>query len=112
MARDQRSPEAEAWRRLYWTPEWKAAKADQLNREPFCQRPVHRGREVWAIIVNHKIPHKGDRRLFLDPNNHESCCKPCHDGPIQREERRGFDTAVDAGGWPVDPRHPSYRRHP
>lgn len=109
MRRDQRSPEAKAWRRLYYTNRWKAAKAAQLAREPFCRRRIHGNREVWATVVNHRKAHKGDERLFFDPNNWESLCAPCHDGPVQREERRGYDTAVDAGGWPVDPRHPSYK---
>ena len=41
-----------------------------------------------SIIVNHIVPHKGDMELFWDRKNWEATCKPCHDGPIQREERR------------------------
>lgn len=106
--RDQRSPEAVEYRKLYFTREWRQAKIDQLARQPWCERPVH-SRPVLATVVNHRTPHKGDRKLFFDPNNHQSVCKPCHDGPIQSEERRGFSRAVGADGWPTDPKHPSLR---
>lgn len=63
--------------------------------------------------VNHRIPHKGDWNLFIDPTNHQSVCSPCHDGPIQAEEatgkandRVGYSVATDANGLPTDPRHP------
>jgi 5-methylcytosine-specific restriction protein A len=64
---------------------------------------------VLATVVNHRKPHKGDRSLFFDAGNHESTCKPCHDGPIQSEERRGFARDIGADGWPTDPRHAANR---
>ncbi|WP_420331895.1 hypothetical protein [Oceanicaulis alexandrii] len=39
-------------------------------------------------MVNHKIPHKGDKALFWDRDNWEPVCAPCHNGPIQSEECR------------------------
>ena len=107
---DYRSPEAAEYRRLYKTPEWKALRAEQLRKQPLCERHLARGLTVAADTVNHREPHKGDRALFFDPTNVESTCKPCHDGPIQAEERKGYSGAVDADGWPSDPRHPANRR--
>ena len=61
-------------------------------------------------MVNHRTPHKGNIELFLDPTNHESVCKPHHDGVIQSEERTGIvSPIIGADGWPDDPKHPSNR---
>jgi 5-methylcytosine-specific restriction enzyme A len=107
MARhEQRSLAALAYRHLYKTAAWLAARAAQLRKQPLCERCLVRGLTVAATIVNHRIPHKGDWRLFIDPDNHESACKPCHDGLIQREERRGYAIGVSAEGRPKDPNHP------
>jgi 5-methylcytosine-specific restriction protein A len=62
---------------------------------------------VAATVVNHRKPHKGNWSLFIDATNHESTCKPCHDGPIQSEERRGFSREVGVDGWPTSPAHPA-----
>ena len=64
-----------------------------------CQRE---GRVTAATVVDHKIPHKGDQRLFWDPANWQSLCKPHHDRDKQREERGRFQ-AVGADGWPETP---------
>ena len=109
MRPDQRSPEAAAWRALYKTKAWKAARAVQLANQPLCEPCLDEDRTTAATVVNHRIPHKGDLGLFLDPENHQSVCKPHHDGPIQRAEAAGFSPAVDAGGWPTDPRHRANR---
>jgi 5-methylcytosine-specific restriction endonuclease McrA len=107
MRREQRSDEAKAWRKLYDTPQWKAARAAQLAMQPLCEECLTQDRMTAATVVNHKIPHKGDRELFFRGSNHQSVCKPHHDGPIQRAERVGYSGAVDDGGWPTDPNHPS-----
>jgi 5-methylcytosine-specific restriction endonuclease McrA len=106
---DERSEEARRYRGWYKTPAWRAARAAQLQRQPLCERHLARGEVVAATVVNHRRRHRGDWALFIDPANHESTCKPCHDGPIQSEEVRGFSKAVDADGWPVDPAHPANR---
>ena len=41
-----------------------------------------------ATVVNHKTPHRGDKRLFWRRSNWEPVCAHCHNGPIQSEERR------------------------
>jgi 5-methylcytosine-specific restriction enzyme A len=106
---DWRSPEAAAYRALYKKPEWRAARATQLAKQPLCERCLAEGISTAANVVNHKIPHKGDLVLFRNPANHQSVCKPHHDGPIQRDEHAGFSAAVDAAGWPTDPLHRSMR---
>ncbi len=109
-AADRRSAAASAWRHLYSTREWRQLKKAQLQRQPLCEME-HGARVEPATVVNHRIPHKGDRALFFDPANLQSLCKPHHDGPIQRTERRGVSTQVDARGYPVDPLHLAYAKH-
>jgi 5-methylcytosine-specific restriction protein A len=99
-------PPRSVYHTWYSSPEWQAARRAQLDKQPFCQRCAARGERVKATVVNHKTPHKGDWRLFLDPLNHESVCKPCHDGLIQREETLGYRIGHDASGRPIDPSHP------
>lgn len=102
---DYRSAEAAEYRKLYKARAWLNARAAQLAKQPLCEPCLVEGVATSATVVNHRKPHKGDLALFYDPANHQSVCKPHHDGPIQREEHAGFSSAVDAGGWPTDPRH-------
>ena len=104
--RDYRSKAAREWRKLYKTREWQAVRLAQLSRQPLCESCQRQGRVTAATVVNHRIPHKGDRYLFFDQGNHESSCKPCHDGPTQAAEHRGYSAEKGADGWPVDPAHP------
>ena len=60
-----------------------------------------------ATVVDHIIPHRGDKTLFWDETNWQSLCKTCHDGAKQAEEKNGYATAVGLDGWPLDPLHPS-----
>ncbi|MBN8994360.1 MAG: HNH endonuclease [Rhizobiales bacterium] len=107
--RDQRSEEAQRYRPWYKLAAWRKARVVQLQRQPLCERHLERGEIVAATVVNHRTPHRGDWSLFIDPSNHESTCKSCHDGPIQSAEVRGFSKAVDVDGWPIDPAHPVNR---
>lgn len=76
------------------------------------------GRQVWrargrltpATVVDHVIPHRGDRKLFWDSSNWQPLCVECHNRDKQREEVHGYDASVGLDGWPLDPRHPSNRQ--
>lgn len=61
---------------------WEKARKEWLHFHPTC---VQCGNE--AHVVDHKIPHRGDGRLFWDGRNWQSLCKPSHDRHKQREER-------------------------
>lgn len=89
---------------------WRRARKLQLLHQPKCERHLARGKLVFATIVNHRIPHRGNRDLFLDPDNLESVCKDCHDGVIQKEEKRGHAIGTSADGRPVDKNHPWNQR--
>jgi 5-methylcytosine-specific restriction enzyme A len=77
------------YRAWYKLPIWQSSRVAQLARQPLCETCLKRGEVTAATVVHHKEAHKGDWQKFIDPANHESACKPCHDGELQREERRG-----------------------
>jgi 5-methylcytosine-specific restriction protein A len=85
---DQARPTA---RQRGYDSKWEQARAAYLASHRTCVRCG-----APATIVNHRIAHKGDMKLFWDRKNWEAVCKPCHDGPIQREEARG--RAMTPGG--------------
>ena len=79
-----------AWHRLYKRPEWPRLRADQLTREPFCRECAAAGRRVYATEVDHVTPHRGNLRLFLDPENLQSLCHRCHSAKTIRENPEIF----------------------
>ncbi|MDS9467940.1 HNH endonuclease signature motif containing protein [Paracoccus sp. MBLB3053] len=73
-----------------YTREWERASKAFLERCPYCSRcgkylDLSKPR---AAVVDHKIPHRGDQKLFWDKTNWSRLCTPCHSGAKQREERR------------------------
>lgn len=103
---DRRSEEATQWRKLYKLRIWRdGARPAQLAKQPLCELCLEQGRTVAATAVNHRVPHKGRWELFIDPDNHQSVCGPCHDGPIQSAERTGRMRGCGPDGVPLDPGH-------
>jgi 5-methylcytosine-specific restriction protein A len=103
---DARTPGARAYRALYRTTLWRTLRDMQLCEQPRCERCLALGKLTPATVVNHRAPHKGDAQLFHDPENLQSLCKPCHDGPTQQRERIGYEKTIGVDGWPIDPLHP------
>lgn len=85
---------------------WQKARLAFLASNPLCIRCEAKGRAVPATVVNHRIPHRGDLKLFWDRKNWEPVCKLHHDGEIQREERSGIVHGTGRDGRPLDPAHP------
>ena len=83
------SAEYHGWYNLRaWTDDLRPA---QLLREPWCRACARRGVRTRATVVDHITPHRGDWQRFIDPANHQSLCKHCHDRKTaleQAEERR------------------------
>ena len=105
MAADRRSPEAEAWRRLYKTAKWQAIRRDQLQRFPLCRACWRQGRTTPATVCNHLDKSSKATDFFRGPFS--SLCAPCHDGGEQKAEGAGFSAEAGEDGWPTDPRHPA-----
>lgn len=64
-----------------------------------------RGAVVRAVVVDHKVPHRGDMNLFWDKSNWQALCKQCHDGHKQRQEKSGVVVGCSADGLPLDTNH-------
>ncbi|ADH89361.1 HNH endonuclease [Ancylobacter novellus DSM 506] len=62
---------------------WEKERAAFLKTNPTC---VRCGAE--AKVVDHKIPHKGDMRLFWSRSNWQTLCTTCHVRWKQRLERK------------------------
>ena len=79
----------------------------QLAREPLCAMHLERGEEVVADVVDHIQPwrHAATRSqrwaLFIDPDNHQSLCKRCHDSDKARIES-GKRPQIGLDGYPLD----------
>ena len=58
---------------------WRKARTAFLQRNPLCNECMKRGRITPATVVDHIIPHRGDRKLFWDEQNWQPLCKSCHD---------------------------------
>lgn len=89
------------WKAWYKTARWRRLRQEVLIRDAYtCQRTgqVLGGKHPApdSPVVNHKRPHRGDERLFWDPNNLETVSKAVHDSEIQREEQ---DSLHHRGAW-------------
>jgi 5-methylcytosine-specific restriction endonuclease McrA len=91
---------------------WSKARLRYLASNPRCSMCRLRGKVAAAIVVDHIIPHKGNRDLFWDEKNWQPLCKSCHDSTKQQIDRLGFSKEIGRDGWPIDPKHPSNRIRP
>lgn len=82
----RRSDKSASWRYLYGLKAWTDGRDEHLRRHPLCVMCEASGQLVPATVVDHKIPHRGDRRLFFDRSNWQSLCKRCHDRKTARED--------------------------
>ena len=68
---------------------WQKARAGYLRNHPLCKAHQEQGLLVPSSVVDHIIPHKGDKTLFWDSSNWQPLCKRCHD----------IKTATQDGGF-------------
>lgn len=95
--------------RLYKTCRWQHLRAYQLKQHPLCEMCLRQGRLEPANVVDHVVPHDGDLVKFF-MGKLQSLCFTCHDGEKRYVDIRGFSDRVGVDGWPLDDRHPVYRR--
>jgi len=84
---------------------WQREREAFLQKHPLCVFHKQRGEIVAATVVDHKIPHRGDQKLFWDRKNWQSLCKPCHDSVKRELELSGRTRGCDAHGIPIDAGH-------
>ncbi|MBB4123291.1 HNH endonuclease [Martelella radicis] len=77
---DRKRPNA---RQRGYTRQWEKESKAFLEDYPMCIRCGEP-----AALVDHKIPHRGDQRLFWDRTNWQPLCHHCHNSAKQSEERR------------------------
>lgn len=96
-----RSPEAQAYHKLYRTKAWQQLRLAQLSRAPICHLCEEIGHVTAADTVDHVVPHRGDIALFYDPSNLASLCASCHSRHKQRAENGRKVVRYGADGYPV-----------
>lgn len=87
---------------------WQQAREAFLARHPLCQCPLcgeGRIRVRAASVVDHKVPHRGDMKLFWDHDNWQALAKQCHDSWKQALEKSGTVAGATDKGIPLDPNH-------
>lgn len=62
-----------------YTSAWEKARAAYLMQHPLCKHCDEQGKVTAASVVDHVVPHRGDRTLFWDSGNWQPLCKRCHD---------------------------------
>ncbi len=67
--------------------QWQKASKAFLQAHPLCEICKAKGRYTKATVVDHIIPHRGNRELFWDRSNWQSLCKSCHDTKTMTEDR-------------------------
>ena len=70
---------------------WQQAREQFLREHPLCECPdcqAGKLRVTVATVVDHRIPHKGDKKLFWDRKNWQAMSKPCHDKKTAKEDGR------------------------
>ena len=66
---------------------WQQYRLRFLKMNPLCVYCERDNRVTVATVVDHIVPHEGDKRLFWDTKNHQSLCASCHSSIKQREEK-------------------------
>ena len=90
----------------YGTQRWRLKALVQLTNHPLCTLCQADGRVSAAVVADHIIPHKGDYNLFWH-GELQSLCQDHHNITKKHIEERGYHSAVDVYGAPIDPNHPS-----
>ena len=77
---------------------------------PLCKFCLEQGGiPVPATIADHVVPHHGDRMKFFT-GALQSLCSHCHSRTKKQIETLGYRKDIGLDGWPLDSRHPVYRR--
>ena len=79
---------------FYKTQEWRHARRQQLNRQPFCVECLKRGITSRATMVDHIDPIKQGGDKFA-PTNLQSLCWSCHSRKSAEEGSRWNSTPHD-----------------
>lgn len=84
-----------------YTSAWERARKTYLAAHPLCVMCEQHGRLTAARVVDHIVPHRGDKSLFWARSNWQPLCTPCHSRHKQRIERGRPIMATGVDGWPM-----------
>lgn len=84
---------------------WQKVRDGFLKKHPLCEYHSKMGMIAAAVVVDHKIPHRGDMQLFWDRDNWQALCKGCHDRIKQQQEKSGVAQWCGIDGTPLDANH-------
>ena len=56
---------------------WRKFRQAFLSQNPLCAHCLEKGLTVEAVVVDHVIPHRGDKNLFYN-NEFQALCVSCH----------------------------------
>ena len=85
-----------------YTAQWDKQAKDFLADHPLCLGCEAVGRIEAAVLVDHVVPHGGDRELFWDRGNWQACCKWHHDAVKQRLEAAFARSRIDRASLALD----------
>jgi len=94
------------WREWYQFEVWRRRRRAHLKKEPLCCYCLEIGIVTPATIADHILSHRGDWNKFL-LGELQSLCEQHHNAK-SRTEKLGYDIAIGADGYPLDPKHPRY----
>lgn len=84
--------ETQPWRAWYKTARWHRLRKQIIKRDgDQCRQTgallVGRRNAPNSAVVDHIRPHRGDPKLFWDPNNLQTVAKHWHDSVKQKQEK-------------------------
>lgn len=74
------------YHRWYSLAVWLRLRERQLSDSPLCVLCDAQDLTVPATDVDHRIAHRGNWALFVDPQNLQSLCASCHSAKTARGE--------------------------
>jgi 5-methylcytosine-specific restriction enzyme A len=89
---------------LYHLTRWERICQRQLEEHPLCVYCLERAIVTPATIVERVEPHRGAISKL------QSLCRECHEATKRDIKLYGYRTDIGLDGYPLDPRHPVYRR--
>lgn len=69
-----------------YTGAWRRARKVFLSKHPLCAECMKGNKVTAATVVDHIIPHKGNKALFWDESNWQPMCAPCHSSKTLKED--------------------------
>ncbi len=55
-----------------------------MSKHPLCVACKRQGRLTPATVVDHIIPHRGNKEVFWDTSNWQPLCETCHNQKTAR----------------------------